>query len=566
MSAERPHLRFWPAGIPRTPPNLSGTLPARLSGAAAQHPDKAAIVFAEVTTTYAQLQARTNALAGYLQQQLGVAPGDRVLLVSQNCPQWVVAFHAVLRAGAVVVPVSPMSKAGEIAFHAADSGARVALVAQELLPQVPLGDGPGAIEAIVVHAYVDALSPATVDGGDVDLPEVVRAPRLPLTDQRLHDFEAAVAAGLSPGPQPDDPDALALLAYTSGTTGKPKGCMHTHATLLASLATSAVWKRLHVGSVVLTVAPLFHMLGLQNGMNLPILLGATAVMMPRWQAATAAALIERHRVSAWSAPPAMVIDLFADPGTAARDLSSLALLSGGGAAMPEAVATLLQQRYGLIYEEAYGLTETASFLHANPPGRCKRQCLGMPTQGVDSRIVDPVTLAELPVGEVGELITRAPQVTPGYWRNPEADRAAFVNFEGRRYFRTGDLAVMDEDGYFFLKDRLKRMINVSGYKVWPAEVESALYAHPAVQEACVIAVPDRREGRQGDAVKALVVLKAGWQGELSPEAFVAWCRDQMAVYKAPRSVDFVDSLPRSGAGKVLWRELQESHRSEESQR
>jgi len=566
MSAERPHFRFWPAGVPHMPPMLHETLPARLSAAAERHPDKAAIVFSEAATTYGQLLARTNALAGYLQHRLGVAPGDRVLLVSQNCPQWVVAFQAVLRAGAVVVPVNPMSKAGEIAFHAADSGARVALVAQELLPQVALGDRPGGLDAVVVHAYVDALSPAAAQAGDDALPPAVRAPRQPLADPHLHEFEAAIAAGLSPGPMADDPDALALLAYTSGTTGRPKGCQHTHATLQASLATSAVWKRLHAGSVVLTVAPLFHMLGLQNGMNLPIFLGATAVMMPRWHAATAAALIERHRVSAWSAPPAMVMDLFADPGTAAREFSSLALLSGGGAAMPEAVATLLQQRYGLTYEEAYGLTETASFLHANPPGRCKRQCLGIPTQGVDSRIVDPLTLTELPVGEVGELITHAPQVTPGYWHNPDADRAAFVTFEGRRYFRTGDLAVMDEDGYFFLKDRLKRMINVSGYKVWPAEVESALYAHPAVQEACVIAVPDPREGRQGDAVKALVVLKAGWRNELSPEAFVAWCREQMAVYKAPRSVEFVDSLPRSGTGKVLWRELQESHRSEESRR
>ena len=559
MSCERPHWRFWPAGVPRTPPTLHDTLPMRLAAAAAQQPDKAAIVFAGGTTSYAALQARSAALAGYLQHDLGVARGDRVLLVSQNCPQWVVACQAVWRAGAVVVPVSPMCKAGEIAYHATDSGARVALVAQEMLPQLRLGAAAGEFDAVVVHTYAEALCDDLAIDGDDALPAGMQAPLQALEDARLHGIEAAIAAGRPVGPMPVDPAALALLAYTSGTTGQPKGCRHTHATLLASLATSAEWKRLHAGSVVLTVAPLFHMLGLQNGMNLPVFLGASAVMMPRWQPATAARLIEQHRVSAWSAPPAMVMDLLADPGTAGRDLSSLALLSGGGAAMPEAVATLLLQRYGLNYEEAYGLTETASFLHANPPARCKRQCLGMPTQGVDSRIVDPVTLAELPPGEVGELITHAPQVTPGYWRRPDADREAFVEFEGRRFFRTGDLAVMDEDGYFFLKDRLKRMINVSGYKVWPAEVENALYAHPAVQEACVIAVPDTRDGRVGDAVKALVVLKAGCADSLTAEAFIGWCREQMAVYKAPRSVEFVDALPRSSTGKVLWRALQEAH-------
>ena len=345
-----------------------------------------------------------------------------------------------------------------------------------------------------------------------------------------------------------------MLPYTSGTTGQPKGCRHTHATLRASLAASAVWKRLDEHSVVLAVAPLFHMLGLQNGMNLPLMLGATAVMMTRWHAATAAELIERHRVTAWSAPPAMVIDLYAQPGTAARDFSSLKLLSGGGAAMPEAVAAMLRERHGLVYEEAYGLTETASFLHANPPQRCRRQCLGMPTQGVQSMVVDPETLAELPAGEVGELLTHAPQLMLGYWQRPDADAEAFVTIGGRRWFRTGDLAHVDDEGYYFLRDRLKRMVNVSGYKVWPAEVESLLYDHPAVHEACVIATPDRRGG---EAVKAVVVLKPEARGTLDEATFIAWCRTRMAVYKAPRQVAFVDTLPKSGTGKLMWRELQQ---------
>lgn len=554
-TARPPHFRFWPKGVARTLRVPRATLPDYLDTAARRYPDKPAIAYCGATLAYAQLRQRVDALAGYLQQRLGVEPGDRVLLASQNCPQFVTAFYALLRAGAVVVPVNPMSKAAEVRHCTLDSGARVACVAQDLLPTLALGEGEGELRAVLVHAYADAIDATASDDA---LPDWVTAPRAALDDARLHGFEQAIALGLAPAALPLSPDDLAVLPYTSGTTGHPKGCMHTHATLSASLASSAVWKQLHVETVTLAVAPLFHMLGLQNGMNLPMFLGATAVMMPRWDPAMAARLIERHAVTAWSAPPAMVIDLFSHSEAGRRDLSSLALLSGGGAAMPEAVAAMLAQRHGLSYNEGYGLTETASFLHANPPARGKRQCLGMPTQGVDSRIVDPVSFEELPPGETGELVTRGPQVMKGYWRNPEADREAFVEIGGQRFLRTGDLASMDEEGYFFLRDRLKRMINASGYKVWPTEVENAMYEHPAIHEACVIAVPD---GRRGESVKALVVLKPQQRGRVGEEEIVAWCRERMAVYKAPRVVEFLDSLPKSGTGKILWRALQDAHRA-----
>jgi len=555
MSAKPPRFRFWPKGVARELRVPRATLSDYLDTAARRYPDKPAIAYCGATTTYAQLRQRVDALAAYLQQRLGVAPGDRVLLVSQNCPQFVTAFYAVLRAGAVVVPVNPMSKAAEVRHYVVDSGARVALVAQERLSTLALGEDEGELRAVLAHAYADAVG---APAGDDELPGWVTAPRAPLDDAALHGFEEAIALGLTPAAPNFSPDDLAVLPYTSGTTGHAKGCMHTHATLLASLSASAVWKQLHVETVTLAVAPLFHMLGLQNGMNLPIFLGATAVMMPRWDPAMAARLIERHAVTAWSAPPAMVIDLFSHAEAERHDLSSLALLSGGGAAMPEAVASMLSQRYSLAYNEGYGLTETASFLHGNPPARSKRQCLGLPTQGVDSRIVDPASFEELPQGEVGELVTRGAQLMKGYWRNPEADREAFIDIGGQRFFRTGDLASMDEEGYFFLRDRLKRMINASGYKVWPTEVENAMYEHPAIHEACVIAVPD---DRRGETVKALVVLKPQQRGCVGEQDIVDWCRERMAVYKVPRIVEFLDSLPKSGTGKILWRELQEAHRA-----
>ena len=350
-----------------------------------------------------------------------------------------------------------------------------------------------------------------------------------------------------------------MLPYTSGTTGHPKGCMHTHATMLAPVVAGQVWRGTHVDMVGLAVAPMFHMLGMQAGMNAPVVTGATVVIMARWDALQAARLIERHRVSVWSAPPSMVIDLFAQAEQHQIDLSSLVLLGGGGAAMPEAVAAMLAERFGLAYNEAYGLTETAAFLHANPVHHGKRQCLGMATQGVHSMIVDPETLQELPQGEVGELVTSGQQIMRGYWRNAAADCAAFFERDGRRYLRTGDLAYVDKEGYYFMRDRLKRMINASGYKVWPAEVENMLYGHPAVQEACVIGVAD---ARRGETVKAVVVRKSG--AVLSEAALIEWCRTQMAAYKVPRLVAFIDQLPKSATGKIHWRQLQEAAQKDPS--
>ncbi len=546
------HHAHWPKGVPHDLRVPQVTLNHFVQTAALRYPDKPALIYAERVLTYRQLNAQIEAVAAYLQQRLGVVRGDRVLLMSQNCPQFVIAFYAVMRVGAAVVPVNPMSTLPEVSYYADNSGAKVAVVAQDLLPQLQplIGQAGSSLQAALVHAYSEGVP----DSGLAVLPEAMRFAARALDEAHLHAFADAVAFAEPVQDTGCGPDDLAVLPYTSGTTGHPKGCCHTHSTVLASNIASQVWRGLHADAVFLCVAPLFHMLGMQNGMNMPLTLGGTIVMMPRWDAARAVDLVERYRVTVWTAPPAMVIDFFAQPSAQTRDLSSLALLSGGGAAMPEAVAKMLLVQFGLSYNEAYGLSETAAFLHANPVARGKRQCLGVPTQGVDSRIVDPETLQELPQGEVGELVTRGAQVMRGYWRNPQADASAFITLHGERYFRTGDLALVDEDGYFFMRDRLKRMINASGLKVWPAEVENALYDHPAVHEACVIAVPD---AKRGENVMALLVLKPGFLGQLSEQDVINWGRERMAVYKAPRIVRFVDALPKSGTGKILWRQLQE---------
>jgi fatty-acyl-CoA synthase len=282
--------------------------------------------------------------------------------------------------------------------------------------------------------------------------------------------------------------------------------------------------------------------------------GATCVLMPRWDRELAGRLISRHRVSHWTCIPTMIIDLFASPHYQSFDLSSLRYLSGGGAAMPQAVAERLQREFGITFAEGYGLTETAAPTHANLPERAKLQCLGIPIFGTDSRIIDPETGDELPPGEVGEIVTHGPMIFKGYWGHPDATKAAFIDLDGRPFFRTGDLGRMDDEGYFFITDRLKRMINASGFKVWPSEVELLLFKCPLVQEACIIA---SRDAYRGETVKAVVVLRAEARGRATEEDVIAWAREHMAAYKVPRVVQFVDALPKSGSGKVMWRLLQE---------
>ena len=544
------HYRFWPKGYPRTLEVPATSLYYNLEAAARRYPDKAAIVFYDTIVSYAELKREVDALAGFLQQRFGIDRGDRVLLMSQNCPQFVIAYYAILRADAVVVPVNAMSTARELEHYVADSGAKAAIVAQELVKSVAPCMRADGLRHLLVHRYGDYLRERT----EMSVPEVLLQPERALEGDGLVRWNQALAAACVPAIHLAGKDDMSVLPYTSGTTGLAKGCVHTHGSMMAVLAATQLWRKLFPASVFLSIAPTFHLLGMQNGMNVPILLGSTMLQLTRWDRDNAAALISRYQATVWAAPPAMLVDFFANPGIDRYDLTSLSLISGGGAAMPEAVASMLSEKFGLEYIEGYGMTETASGTHINPLHRPKRQCLGMPVFGVDSRVVDLATLEELPPGQVGEIITHGPQVMKHYWNNDDANQQAFVELDGKRFLRTGDLGYVDEDGYFFMCDRLKRMINVSGYKVWPAELESTMYSHPAVYEACIVAMQDER---RGEAVKAILVIRPDSRGAVSEDDIIAWCREQMSAYKVPRRVEFVDELPKSSTGKILWRELQE---------
>ena len=546
----------WPKQFPKHLTIPATTLWHNLAVAAARYPDKTATIFYDSRLSYAELERQAAWLAGFLQQRCGIRKGDRVLLDLQNSPQFILAYYAILRADAVVVPVSPMNVTEELEHFIGDSGATTAIVAQELYSRFQPLMGAKLTHAIVA-SYSDYLTART----SLILPGLLSAPSNALLESGVVGWKEVLAAAREPRAAGATADDLCAILYTSGTTGRPKGCMHTHRTLMFTAVGGALWEGMGADSVVLDTAPLFHVTGMQHGMNAPIFAGAAIALLPRWDAEAAGYMIERYRCTHWPNVPTMVVDLLAHPATEGRDLSSLQNVFGGGAAMPEAVAQKLFELCGIEYMEGYGMTETISQTHMNPPGNLRKQCLGIPTFDTESLVIDPETHEPLGPDQPGEIVSHGPQVFEGYWNNPEATAAAIIEIDGKRFLRTGDLGYYDADGYFYIADRLKRMINAAGYKVWPAEVEMTLYKHPDIQEVAVVSAPDPR---RGETVKAFVVLKPESKGQVSSEQIVDWARVHMAVYKVPRLVELIDALPRSATGKIQWRTLQDKEWAEAS--
>ena len=558
----KPHHRFWPARLPHAITVPDTSLWDNLETSARRYPNKTALVFLGTQLSYAQLRSKAERLAAFL-QSLGVQKGDRIVLDMQNCPQLVIAHFAILRANAVVVPVNPMNRAEELKHYITDPDARIAITTGDLAPELAKAN-EGVPEAqrlqhLIVTQFTDAFD-TQVSGDDAPADSwrdwlFTQYPLPELVGGRTHAWNHALDTQAPLGALLVGQDDLAVLPYTSGTTGLPKGCMHPHRSIMHNAISSAIWGNGTHENVGLLVVPMFHITGMTSVMHSGIYMGCTLVLMPRWERELAGRLISKWKVTHWTNIPTMVIDLLASPNFDKFNLQSLVHIGGGGAAMPQAVAQRLLELYGLRYSEGYGLTETAAPSHNNPPDAPKQQCLGIPFMSTDARVVDPETLKEVPQGESGEIVIHGPEVFDGYWKRADATEAAFFELEGKRFFRSGDLGRVDEDGYFFITDRLKRMINASGFKVWPAEVEALMFKHPAIQEACIISTQD---SYRGETVKAVVVLRASHKGQVSEADIIAWCRDNMAIYKAPTQVQFVDTLPKSGSGKVMWRMLQEA--------
>ncbi|WP_033828980.1 long-chain-fatty-acid--CoA ligase [Bacillus andreraoultii] len=548
------HYKYWPARLSKTLTIPEITLVDNLIITAKKYPNKIAIHYYGKEYTYRQLLQEVENLAGYLQKKLSVDANDKILLFMQNSPQFIISFFAILRVRAVIVPINPMSTTKDLEFYLKDCEIKHAFVSQELYEKVAPLKGKTALKNIIIATYSDYINIKEAIG---QIPDEVGAPRIPsIEDTSWHE---AMSANVVPSTYVGESDDIAAIPYTSGTTGLPKGCVHTNKTIQANTVSAYHWMNVTADAVTLTTLPLFHVTGLIHSMLTPIYAGSTLVLLTRWDREYAAKAIGEFQCTHWVNISTMLIDFLSNPNLEKYALESLQVIGGGGATLPQAVGENLFKRTGLRYVEGFGLTETISHTHFNPPDRPKLQCLGIPSFNTDARVIDIGTGKELEPNEEGELVVHGPQVFKGYYQREEENKEAFIEIDGKRFFKTGDIVKMDEEGYFFIVDRLKRMINAAGFKVWPTEVESTLYEHPAVQQACVVSAPDLK---RGETVKAYVILKESYRGRITEKEIIEWSKQKLANYKYPRIVEFREQFPTTSSGKILWRVLQKESMEE----
>jgi long-chain acyl-CoA synthetase len=515
-------------------------LAAIVDHAARLMPDRVALTCAGRSMTYGELNAQAERVAAVL-AGIGIAPGDHVALSCPNLPWFPIAYYGILKAGAVVVPLNVLLKPREIAYHLKDSDA-AALLAFEGTPELPLAtmakaacDEAPCRNLLVMTLAPDAPSPVP---GAESLSQAMRAAdRTPFDTRRRR------------------MDDTAVILYTSGTTGHPKGAELTHANmLLNAAATRDMYLPAIRGGmeqeVALVTLPLFHSTTQTCLMNAGFLNGFRLVLMPRFEPAAVLDAMAREEVGLWIGVPTMYWALLQHVKTAGTDPSGVArnlrLCVSGGAAMPLEVMRQFESVFGVRILEGYGLSETSPVACFNQLHRPTRPgTVGQPIFGVDVRVVDDEDRF-LAVGETGEIVIRGPNIMKGYYNRPEATEEVMRH----GWFHTGDIGVVDADGYVSIVDRKKDMIIRGGFNVYPREVEEVMLTHPAIALAAVVGVPDERLGEE---VKAFVVRRPG--SDLSAEALIDWCRDQMAAYKYPRSIEFRDTLPVSPTGKILKREL-----------
>ncbi len=540
--------KHWPANLDEKSIRLpEEPLTAILGRQAKRVPDRPAIHFYGRAVTFAELDASVGRFAGFLQAR-GLSPGDRVAIFLENSPQFAIAYYGTLRAGGVAVCLNPMHKAVELVHEFEDSGARVLVTSNEGYAVVEPIRAQTKLETVVVTEYRDFLPEGPTLPPPPSFLGTLAAPRPVGTEALLDVLRTA------PELKTQVPRALtdtALLQYTSGTTGAAKAAEITHGNLVANCELQRAYVGTGDDDVTLGVLPWFHITGMECQMNMMAYMGATLVAIGRFDLVTVLRAIETYRCTRTTFITTVNVAIVNFPKTKEFDLSPLRHCFSGGAPVPPAIARRWEEITGHKLIEGYGLSETTAPTHINPPHRPKYGTVGLPLPLTQARVVDPNDPgAELEIGKSGEIAVRGPQVMKGYWRNPEATRRAFRD----GWFLTGDIGRIDEEGYFTIEERKKDMLKVSGFSVFPAEVEAIMYRHPAVAEAGVVGVADPY---RGEDPLAFVVLKPDAKGTVSEEQLVEWCCANMAVYKAPRQVRFVDALPKTASGKVLKRVLRE---------
>jgi long-chain acyl-CoA synthetase len=489
-------------------------LAQNLLDTAAEHADRPALKMDDAGLTYGQFRDAALSVAGALRAR-GISPGDRIGMVLANVQSFPVVFYGALLAGAAVVPMNPLLKAREVEYYLRDSGARLVVTTETSAGPVGEAAQTVGVDAVVVEPT---------------LPEEL------MTDAPL---DAAVERA---------DDDLAVILYTSGTTGQPKGAELTHANLAGNCRTTADTLAENTpDDVIMGCLPLFHVFGLTCGLNTAVLRGSLLTLLPRFDGTKALSIIDRDKVTIFEGVPTMFSAMLHSPAAGTQDVSSLRLCVSGGSAMPVEVMRSFEETFGCTILEGYGLSETspvASFNH--PHAERKAGSIGTPIAGVEMRLVDDQG-QDVPAGEVGEIAIRGENVMRGYWLRPEDTATAIPD----DWFRTGDLARVDEDGYFFIVDRKKEMIIRGGYNVYPREIEEALYEHPAVAEVACIGIP---HPDLGEEVAAAVALKPGASAEV--DELREWAKERVAAYKYPRHVWLVDALPKGPTGKILRRSVE----------
>lgn len=553
---EKPWLKSYEPQVPPTLTYPHRPLHDNLAESARKHPGATATIFQNAKLSYAEVDSLVDRFAAAL-QGLGVKKGDRVAVYMANCPQYIISYYGALRAGAVVVAFNPLYAAPEVEHQLIDSGAETMICMSRFYPNVKSVRARTPVKNVIVTNIKEYFPPVIKllftlakekQGGDR---QDISA------DANTFWFQDVLAkAPAKPKPVVVQPEDTAVLLYTGGTTGVPKGAELAHSSMMANAVMCRYW--LHdvqeAKEVVLTTLPLYHSYGMTTCMNFGVFTAAALLLIPNPRDyVDIMKNINKHRPTLFPGVPTMYVGFNNFPDLAKYNVKSIRACISGAAGLPVEVQTRFQELTGARLVEGFGLSEASPVTHANPMyGKNKIGTIGLPWPDTEAKIVDIDTgLQEMPVGEKGELVIRGPQVMKGYWNMPKETEITLRN----GWLYTGDIATMDEEGYFRIVDRKKDMIIASGFNIYPRDVEEALYRHPKVKEAVVAGVPDRY---RGETVKAYVVLKEGETA--TEEEIIEFCKGQVAKYKVPTAVDFRTELPKTMVGKVLRRMLVEEEK------
>lgn len=558
MSAAKPWLAQYAPGVPHDLAPVEVSLPEFFAESARKHPSGIALEFFGARTTYAELEEQIDRAAEGL-RRLGVVAGDRVAIILPNCPQHIAAFYAVLRLGAIVAEHNPLYTARELETQFADHGAKVAIAWRKVVP--------------LLQSLPDAVRPDTII--DVDLiaamPGKMRF-MLKLPISKAREAREALTTAVSgttawtdivasdriaasvPGPKAED---TAILLYTSGTTGTPKGAMLSHANLITNAMQTSAWLPdfAYPGATIYGVMPMFHAYGLTLGLTFAMGAGAKLVLFPRFDPDMVLDVAKKDPAAVFAGAPPIYQKLLAAAAARGQSLAGIGVGVSGAMPLPHDIAAPWEDATGGTLIEAYGLSETSPALIANPNTDKRRiGWVGVPISSTEVRVINPETLVDVAPGEEGEIIGRGPQIFQGYWQKPTETAEVFVAATdgGDRWFRTGDIGVMDETGFVKVVDRIKELIITAGFNVAPSEVENVIREHPSVEDIAVVGLPDPVAG---EMVVAAVVLAPGAQ--LDAEALTALAREHLGAYKVPKRFVAIDELPRNVLGKVLRRKVRD---------